>query len=72
MKARHIRKYFATASVGILILVAAFAFANLQGTYSGPPPILDPNFKLWASSSTGPQLMVWVASPLKAHSIKWP
>lgn len=59
MKARHIRRYFATVSVGILILVAAFAFANLQGTYSGPPPILDPNFKLWADSSTGPQLMVW-------------
>lgn len=52
-------------SVGILILVAAFAFANLQGTYSGPPPILDPNFKLWAGSSTDPQLMVWSRESVK-------
>jgi len=59
LKARHVRRYFAIVSVGILILVAAFAFANLQGTYSTPSPILDPNFKLWADSSTGPQLMVW-------------
>jgi hypothetical protein len=54
-----IRKYFAAISVAILILVAAFAFVNLGGTYSGPPPILDPDFKLWANSPTGPQLMVW-------------
>ena len=65
MKARQIRRYFATASVGVLILVAAFAFANLQGTYSGPPPILDPNFKLWADSSTGPELMVWGCESVK-------
>ena len=65
MKVRYIRRYFATASVGVLILVAAFAFANLQGTYSGPPPILDPNFKLWADSSTGPQLLVWARESVK-------
>jgi hypothetical protein len=65
LKARHIRRYFAAVSVGILVLVAAFAFANLQGTYSGPPPILDPNFKLWADSSTGPQLMVWGRESVK-------
>ena len=65
MKARHIRRYFATVSVSILILVAAFAFANLQGTYFAPPPILDPNFKLWADSSTGHQLMVWGRESVK-------
>jgi len=65
LKARHIRRYFAAVSVGILILIAAFAFANLQGTYSGPPPILDPNFKLWATNSTGPQLMVWDRESVK-------
>ena len=65
MKARHVRKYFAAASVGILILAGAFAFANLQGTYSGPPPIFDPNFKLWATSSTGTQLMVWDRESVK-------
>ena len=59
MKARLVRNYFAAVSVAMLILVAAFAFVNLRGTYSGPPPILDPNFKLWASNSMGPQLMVW-------------
>jgi hypothetical protein len=54
-----IHKYFAAISLATLILVAALAFVNLQGTYSGPPPMLDPDFKLWANSSVGPQLMVW-------------
>jgi hypothetical protein len=54
-----VRRYFATASVAVLILSAAFAFMNLQGTYSGPPPILDPDFKLWVDGSNGPRLMVW-------------
>ena len=65
LNARHVRKYYAASSVAILILAGAFAFANLQGTYSGPPPILDPNFKLWGSSSTGPQLMVWGRESVK-------
>ena len=65
LKARHVRKYFATASVSLLILVGALAFVNLQGTYSGLPPILDPNFKLWANTSTGPQLMVWDRESVK-------
>lgn len=46
-------------SVAVLVLSAAFAFMNLQGTYSGPPPILDPDFKLWVDGSNGPHLMVW-------------
>jgi len=32
---------------------------DLQGTYSGPPPILDPDFKLWVDGSNGSRLMVW-------------
>lgn len=52
-------KYFALISVAILLLAAVLAFANLQGTYSGPPTLLDPEFKLWTNAPGGPQLMVW-------------
>jgi len=45
--------------------VAAFAFVNLQGTYSGPSPILDPNFKLWSTNSTRSQLSVWNLESIK-------
>jgi hypothetical protein len=53
------RRYFAPASVIILVLVAGFAFLNLQGTYSGPPSILDPDFKLWTGAGNASQLVVW-------------
>ena len=59
MKLKQLKRYFAPASVVILLLTAAFAFLNLQGTYSGPPAILDPNFNLWVNGANGPQLMVW-------------
>ena len=61
----RLNRYFAPVSAGILILVAAFAFTNLQGTYSGPAPILDPNFKLWSTNSTGSQLSVWNLESVK-------
>jgi len=54
-----LRKYFAPVSVIILVLAAGFAFLNLQGTYTGPPPILDPNFKLWEGGGNASQLVVW-------------
>ena len=60
MKHSRVRKYYAPVSVAILILAAVSAFANLQGTYSRPPPILDPNFTLWTNSSRGSQPLVWV------------
>ena len=53
------RRYFAAGSIVILLLVAGLAFLRLQGTYSGPPPILDPNFTLWTGSGNASQLMVW-------------
>jgi hypothetical protein len=65
LKPRLFRRYLAPVSAGVLILVAAFAFASLQGTYSGPAPILDPNFKLWTSSSGGSQLSAWNLESIK-------
>ena len=59
LKRKMVRRYFASVSVAVLILSAAFAFTNLQGTYSGPPPILDPDFKLWVDGLNGSRLMVW-------------
>jgi len=53
------RKYFAATSIVILLLVAGFAFLKLQGTYFGPPPILDPNFQLWSGNGNRSELMVW-------------
>jgi hypothetical protein len=35
------------------------AFLKLQGTYSGPPAILDPDFTLWSGSGNSSQLVVW-------------
>jgi hypothetical protein len=40
-------------------LAAGFAFLNLQGTYSGAPSILDPDFKLWTGAGNASQLVVW-------------
>lgn len=64
MKASKMRRYFALASVAILITAGGFAFMNLQGTYSGPPPILDPNFKLWSNDSRE-RLLVWNSESVK-------
>jgi hypothetical protein len=60
-----LRRYYAPVSVAFLILAAASAFVNLQGTYSGAPPILDPNFRLWTNSSKGSQPLVWVSESVK-------
>jgi len=49
-------------------MAAASAFLNLQGTYTGPPPILDPNFSLWVTGPNGPQLMVWNLEAVKGPS----
>lgn len=68
MKTAVIRKYFAASSVIILVLAASIAFLNLQGSYAGPPPILDPEFKLWATGPAGRDLMVWGFQSVKGSS----
>ena len=65
---KQARQYFALVSIVVLLLAAAFAFLNLQGTYAGPPAILDPNFNLWVTGSTGPHLMVWNTELVKGMS----
>ncbi len=49
---KHVRKLTAPLSAVILILVAGFAFTNLQAKTEYPPPILDPEFSLWGSNPT--------------------
>ena len=68
MKLKQLRRYFAPASIVVLLLTATFAFLNLQGTYTGPPAILDPNFNLWVTGTNGPQLMVWNVELVKGAS----
>jgi len=68
LKSRQLKRYFAPVSVVILLLAAAFAFLNLQGTYTGPPAILDPNFNLWVTGPSGSQLMVWNLEVVKGPS----
>lgn len=68
MKLQQVKRYFAPASVVVLLLTAAFAFLSLQGTYSGPPAVLDPNFNLWVTGPNGPQLMVWTVELVKGAS----
>ena len=54
-----LRRATAPVSVALLIIVAALAFANLQTSSVPSPPILDPNFELWAESATGSHPLVW-------------
>jgi len=68
LTSKQVRRYFAPISVVILILAATFAFLSLQGTYTGPPAILDPNFSLWITGSNGAQLMVWNLETVKEAS----
>jgi len=68
LNVKQVRRYFALVSVVVLLLAAAFAFLSLQGTYAGPPAILDPNFNLWVTGSNGPQLMVWNTELVKGMS----
>jgi hypothetical protein len=58
---KHVRKLTAPLSAVILILVAGFAFINLQAKTEYPPPILDPEFNLWGSNRElgGQTPMVW-------------
>jgi hypothetical protein len=65
LKWRRARKYFAPVSILILVLAGVFAFVNQQHAYSGPPPILDPDFKLWRNDSRGQRLMVWNSESVK-------
>jgi len=53
------RRYFGAVSVAVLLLAAAFAFLNLQGTSSPPPAILDPDFTMWTEVENITQPMVW-------------
>lgn len=55
------RKLTAPLSAVFLILVAGFAFANLQVKTEYPPPILDPEFNIWASNPAlgGKVPMIW-------------
>ena len=64
LKPSKLRRYFALVSVATLIIAAGFAFMNLQGSYSGPPAILDPNFKLWSNDSRD-RLLVWNSESVK-------
>lgn len=56
---RSYKKLIAPISVGLLIIVAGLSFLNLQPSFVGPPPILDPNFGLWVGDSGARTLMVW-------------
>jgi hypothetical protein len=58
---KHVRKLTAPLSAVFLMLVAGFAFTQLQATTEYPPPILDPEFNLWVSSPElgGQKPMVW-------------
>ena len=58
---KHVRKLTAPLSAVFLILVAGFAFTRLQARTEYPPPILDPEFNLWASDPEfgGKKPMVW-------------
>jgi hypothetical protein len=68
LKLKQVKRYFAPASVIVLVMTAAFAFLSFQGTYSGPPPVLDPNFNLWVNAGNGSQLMVWNLELVKGVS----
>jgi hypothetical protein len=58
---KHLRKLTAPLSAVLLILVAGFAFTNLQARTEYPPPILDPEFGLWVSDPNfgSPRPLVW-------------
>jgi len=58
---KHVRMLTAPLSAVFLILVAGFAFTNLQARTEYPPPILDPEFGLWVSDHDlgGQRPLVW-------------
>jgi hypothetical protein len=58
---KHVKQLTAPLSAVFLILVAGFAFTNLQARTEYPPPILDPEFGLWVSDHDlgGQRPLVW-------------
>ena len=58
---KHVRKLTAPLSAVFLIVIAGFAFTQLQTRTEYPPPILDPEFNLWVSNPElgGKKPMVW-------------
>jgi len=58
---KRIRQLTAPLSAVFLIVIAGFAFTQLQARTEYPPPILDPEFNLWVSSPElgGMKPMVW-------------
>jgi len=68
LRLKRVKHYFALVSVVVLLITAVFAFLNLQGTYTSPPVILDPDFNLWVNGSSGPQLMVWSLEVVKGSN----
>ncbi len=56
---RSYKKLIAPISVTLLLIIAGLAFLDLQPSFVGPPPILDPNFQLWVGDAGARRLMVW-------------
>jgi len=58
---KRVRQLTAPLSAVFLIVIAGFAFTQLQARTEYPPPILDPEFNLWVSSPElgGKKPMVW-------------
>jgi len=58
---KRVRQLTAPLSAVFLIVIAGFAFTQLQARTEYPPPILDPEFNLWVSNPElgGKKPMVW-------------
>jgi hypothetical protein len=56
---RSYKKLIAPITVTLLLIIAGLAFLDLQPSYVGPPPILDPNFQLWVGNAGARRLMLW-------------
>ena len=56
---RSYKKLVAPITVTLLLIIAGLAFLDLQPSFVGPPPILDPNFQLWVGNAGARRLMLW-------------
>ena len=56
---RSYKRLIAPISVALLLIIAGLAFLDLQPSFVGPPPILDPNFQLWVGGGGARRLMLW-------------
>ena len=56
---RSYKKLVAPMTVTLLLIIAGLAFLDLQPSFVGPPPILDPNFQLWVGNAGARRLMLW-------------